>query len=170
MILDYLVVFAGIFLAHVLNGTTLFEFGVNIKPDFVVILVVFFALRRGEVSGLWVGFLGGLLTDASLGAEEIGGKVFYKIGVHSLSYSLGGYLLGKFGRDYYTENYLSITIYAFIMTFVMRGVTYFLFSSFFYPNENYSYLASSIYNAALAPLTFFLLSWVYRLEQKEGGR
>lgn len=169
MILENVVIVAGIFLAHVLNGTTLFEFGTNIKPDFIVILVVFFALRRGEVAGLWVGFLGGILTDVSLGGEEIGGKIFYKIGVHSLSYSISGYLLGKFGRGYYTENYISITIYTFLLTFVMRGFTYFLFSSFFYPNDNYSYIATSIYNAAIGPLAFFTLSWVYKLESKERG-
>jgi len=169
MILEKVVILAGIFLAHILNGTTLFDFGTNIKPDFVIIVVTFFALREGELAGLWVGFLGGILTDISLGGEEVRGKVFYKIGLHSLAYSVSGYLLGKFGRSFYTENYISITIYVFFLTFVARILTYFIFSIFFYSNENYSYFITSVYNAALGPLVFFVLSWVYKLEPNQRG-
>ena len=140
----------------------------NIVFDFIVILVIFFALRKGEVSGLWVGFLGGLLSDAALGGEQVGDKIYYKLGIHSLSYSLVGYLLGKFGRHFYNENYISTTFYAFVLTFIMRWLTYFLFSTFFYENENYSYMLCSIYNAAIAPVTFFCLSWIFKLQPVEG--
>lgn len=165
MILERLVIGIGILLAHVLNGTNLFDIGTAIKPDFMILLVIFFALRKGGMSGLWIGFIGGLLTDAALGGEEgLGGKVYYKIGIHSLSFSIIGYLLGKFGRISYNENFVSISIFAFLLTLVTRGLTYMLFSFFFHPNLNYSFVATSIYNAAIAPLTFFTLSWIYKLD------
>lgn len=171
MILEKFMILLGIVLAHILNGSNLFDFGPEIKPDFMALFVIFFALRRGEMSGLWIGFIGGLLSDAGLGGEQgIGGKVYYKIGVHAFSFSLLGYLLGKFGRSIYNENYVSITVYAFVMTFLMRLVTYFVFASFFYSNQNYSYMICSIYNAVLAPVTFFALTWAYRLDQEEGAR
>lgn len=168
MILEIIVVLAGIFLANVLDSTRLFELVAGIKPDFTILLVIFFSLKKGELSGLWVGFLGGLLADASFGAEEINGKIYDKIGIHSLSYSLVGYLLGKFGRNYYSENYISISVYAFILTLIIKGFSYFLFAIFFYKDQNYSIWASSVYNAAIAPLSFFIFSWIYRLETTEG--
>ncbi len=171
MILERIVIGIGILLAHVLNGTNLFDIGTAIKPDFMILLVIFFALRKGGLSGLWVGFLGGLLTDAALGGEEgLGGKIFYKIGIHSLSFSIIGYLLGKFGRVSYNENFVSISIFAFTLTLITRGLTYMLFTFFFHPNLNYSFVATSIYNAAIAPLTFFTLSLIYKLESSENIR
>ena len=109
MILERIVIGVGILLAHILNGTNLFDIGTAIKPDFMILFVIFFALRKGGMSGLWIGFIGGLLTDAALGGEEgLGGKVYYKIGIHSLSFSIIGYLLGKFGRISYNENFVSM--------------------------------------------------------------
>lgn len=171
MILERIVIGIGILLAHVLNGASLFDIGTAIKPDFMILLVIFFALHKGGLTGLWVGFLGGLLTDAALGGEEgVGGIIYYKIGIHSLSFSIVGYLLGKFGRISYNENFVSISIFAFILTLITRGLTYMLFSFFFHSNLNYSFLATSIYNAAISPITFFLLSWVYKLESTDGIR
>ena len=171
MIFEKIVVLSGIILAHILNGSNLFDFGPEIKPDFMIRLILFFSLRKGEMAGLWGGVIGGVLSDAGLGGEEgTGGKIYYKIGVHSLSFSIIGYLLGKFGRSFYNENYISITIYAFGVTLLMRALTYTLFSFFFYNNLNYSLFICSIYNAVLAPLTFFVLSWTYKLQPSEGLR
>ncbi|EMY02379.1 rod shape-determining protein MreD-like protein [Leptospira interrogans str. 2002000626] len=69
MILEKLVIAIGILIAHFLNGSNLFEIGSAIKPDFMILLVLFFALRRGPLYGLWIGFFGGLLTDSGLGGE-----------------------------------------------------------------------------------------------------
>ena len=171
MILEGFVIGIGVVLAHILNGSNLFDIGVSIKPDFVIIFVAFFALRKGDMSGLWIGFFGGLLTDAALGGEQgLGGKVYYKIGIHSLSFCLVGYIVGKFTRMSYNENYVSISIFVFGITLVSRIFTYFLFSFFFTSNTSYSFLATSIYNAAIAPLTFFILSWIFKLDPSEGGR
>ncbi|MDX1958641.1 MAG: rod shape-determining protein MreD [Leptospiraceae bacterium] len=169
MILEYLAIAAGILFAHILNGSTLFDFGTDIKPDFMLIIVLFFALRRGDLTGLWIGFLGGLLTDAAIGGEQIAsGKVIYRIGIHSLSYSLIGYIIGKFGKTVYNENYISIMVYSLISTFFARVFTYYLFSWFFHTNQSYSFIYCSVYNAAIAPVTFFLLSWIYKLEPAQG--
>jgi rod shape-determining protein MreD len=171
MILEKLVIAAGIFLCHFLNGSTIFDLGPAVKPDFVFLLVIFFALRKGEISGLWVGFFGGLLSDAGLGdVQGLDGRTYYKIGVHSLSFSIVGYMLGKFGRSYYHENFFSISTFSFFLTLIGRGITYIVFTSFFGPNDNYSFIGSSIYNAAIAPLAFFIFTFSYRLEPSESLR
>ncbi|PJZ68631.1 rod shape-determining protein MreD [Leptospira perolatii] len=166
MILEYVVIGAGLFIAHFLNGTNSFEtFGT--KPDFMVLFVLFFALRKGALAGVWVGFFGGLLSDSGLGGEIVGNVVTYKIGLHSLTFCLMGFLVGKFARSAYHENYLSITLYSVIITFVTRVATYLLFSLFFHENLSYSLFGTSIYNAIIAPLFFYLLGKLYRLEQAE---
>ncbi|MCE9501436.1 MAG: rod shape-determining protein MreD [Leptospira sp.] len=165
MILEKSVIAIGILVAHFLNGSNLFELGSSIKPDFMIILVIFFALRKGTLSGLWVGFFGGLLSDTGLGGE-IGakGEILYKIGLHTLSFSMIGYFLGKFGRTAYNENFISISVTTFIITLLARLSTYFLFSIFFHSNLNYAFFSTSLYNAAIAPIVFSALTWIYRLD------
>lgn len=41
MILEKLVIAIGILIAHFLNGSNLFEIGSAIKPDFMILLVLF---------------------------------------------------------------------------------------------------------------------------------
>ncbi len=168
MILEKIMIGVGLLLAHFLNGSALFEIG-GYKPDFMMILVLFFALRKGGLFGLWIGFFGGLLTDSGLGGEtEIDNEVYYKIGLHTLSYSLTGYIVGKFTRSAYNENYLSITIYVLVFTFLSRVFVYLLFILFFHSNDSYSLIATSLYTAILGPLFFFILTWSYKLSPTEG--
>jgi rod shape-determining protein MreD len=169
MIVEKLVIAVGILFSHFLNGSTIFELGGSYKPDFMMIFVIFFALRKGPLYGLWIGFFSGLLTDSGLGGETGADQVvYYKIGLHSMSYSIIGYIMGKFTRSAYNENYLSITIYTFIFTLVSRFFTYLLFILFFHPNDSYSFFGTALYTALLSPIFFFLLTWIYQLNQDEG--
>lgn len=168
MILEKVFIIIGMLLAHFLNGSNLFELGNAIRPDFMVIFVIFFAFRKGAMYGLWLGFCGGLLTDTSLGGE-IGpdDAIYYKIGLHSLSYSLIGYIIGKVTRNAYTENYISITIYVFGFTLFSRILTYLLFWMFFHSNHSYSFFYVSLYNAFIGPALFFFFTWAFRLDPDE---
>ena len=170
MILEYVVIGVGLLIAYFLDGSNIFELGNAIRPDFMAIFIIFFALRKGPMFGLWIGFVGGLLTDAALGGE-IGdtGVVFYKIGLHSLVFSVMGYLTGKFARSAFNENYLSVTIYVMMFTLVSRILIYLVYSLFFHSNLNYSFISSSLYNGVIGPVSFFILSWVYRMEAEQNG-
>lgn len=164
MILEKVVVFIGLLFSHFLNSSQLFDIG-GIKPDFMIVFVLFFALRRGALFGLWVGFVAGLLTDGALGAEtDTNGRVEYMVGIHSLAYSIIGYIVGKFTRNAYNENYFSITIYSLVTTLVSRIMIYFIFVTFFYSNKNFSFIGVSLYTAAISPLLFYAFTIIYRLE------
>lgn len=168
MIIEKFAIAVGVIVVHFLNGSNLFDIGNDIKPDFMFLLVMFFALKRGGLTGLWIGFFGGLLTDSSLGAEiGIAGKYYYKIGIHALAYSIIGYLVGKFGRNLYNENFLSVSVSIFVLTLIVRVFSYLVFLFFFHPNKSYSFISTSLYNAIIAPMIFFALSWAYRLESQE---
>ncbi|WCL50163.1 rod shape-determining protein MreD [Leptospira sp. GIMC2001] len=169
MIFEKLIIGLGIFLCHFLNGSNIFELGGSFKPDFMMVFVIFFALRKGSFYGIWVGFLGGLLTDSGLGGETGADQViYYKIGLHSFTYSILGYAIGRFTKNAYNENYLSITIYTFVFTLLSRIILYIMFSIFFHDNANYSFLSTTIYTSILSPVLFFLLTWIYRLDPDEG--
>ncbi|MCZ8239195.1 MAG: rod shape-determining protein MreD [Leptospiraceae bacterium] len=168
MIIEKVVILIGMLFAHFLNGSNLFELGGSFKPDFMMIYIIFFSLRKGSLYGIWIGFLGGLLTDSGLGGETGADQVtYYKIGLHSFTFSIIGYIVGKFTRNAYNENYLSISIYNFIFTLLSRIILYFMFILFFHDNLNYSFLSTSIYTSILAPLFFFFLTWVFKLEADE---
>lgn len=51
MILEKLVIAVGILIAHFLNGSNFFEIGSAIKPDFMILLVLFFLFEKGGT--LW---------------------------------------------------------------------------------------------------------------------
>lgn len=172
MILEKFMIGAGILLVHFLNRSPILDLSDKLpfgfQPDLMFIFVIFFALRQGGLTGLWVGFLSGILIDVDLGEMDgADGKKFFKMGLHSLSYSLIGYLTGKIGRRIYNENFATISITLLVLTLIMRGMVYFLFTFFFHPNDNYSFLGTAVYNAIISPVFFSVLSWVYRLESTE---
>lgn len=165
MILEKAIIGIVVLIAHFFNGSSWLELGSGIKPDFMVLLVVFFALRRGPLYGLWVGFFGGILTDSGLGAEiQSNGQMEYMIGLHSLTFSMMGYLTGKFARSAYQENFLSIMVYAFFLTLFTRIATYYIFLFFFHENANYSFVYTSVYNALMAPVVFYIMSWIFKMD------
>ncbi|MDF3818650.1 rod shape-determining protein MreD [Leptospira sp. 96542] len=168
MILDKIFIIIGMLLSHFLNGSNLFELGGAIRPDFMIIFIIFFALRKGAMYGLWLGFFGGLLSDTALGGEIGGDNIeYYKIGLHSFSYAAVGYLIGKITKNSYTENYISITIYVLGFTLLSRIITYFLFWMFFHSNQSYSFIYVSLYNAFIGPALFFLFTWAFQLYSDE---
>lgn len=168
MILEKIMIGAGILLVHFLSRATLFDITPTIRPDFMFIFIMFFALRKGGLAGLWIGFIGGLLLDMDLGEEDgVNGIKYYKLGLHAMSYSLVGYILGKFGRNLYNESVISVSVTAFILTLFARGLTYLLFTFFFHDTANYSFFATAVYNCVIAPIFFYVLSWVYRMDSSE---
>ena len=64
----------------------------TIRPDFLVILVLYWSIRDGRFIGVIVGFLLGLLIDLS------GTALFF--GLSPLIYSITGYLAGSLSGSY----------------------------------------------------------------------
>lgn len=118
-------------IVHTLEAT-LFEYiriG-GIAPNFMIMLVVSFALLRGSKEGMIVGAAAGLLNDISFGMH---------LGPTILSYAIIGYACGKFNKNFYRENFiipfsctlLSSLFYSgtHIISFILRGklnIAYFI--------------------------------------------
>lgn len=135
-----------------------------INPDFLLMFVIFFALFRGEFSGLWIGFFAGLLEDSANWVIGGGDAEFSAlIGIHSLIYSLSGFFLGKINRVIDRRQTLPIMVLVLAATFVVRFLTWLLQGIVEDFNSNYSLLGPAIYTALLAPIWFAVMAWVYRI-------
>ena len=71
--------------------TTLVSTIAGAPVDLVLVVVVFVAISRGPVAGLWTGTVGGLLQDALSGGV---------VGVGGLAKTLVGYVVGQFGAQF----------------------------------------------------------------------
>ena len=74
MLFEKIMIGAGIILVHFVNRSSIIDLSDKLpfpfQPDLLFIFTIFFALRRGGLTGLWVGFLSGILIDIDLGDIE----------------------------------------------------------------------------------------------------
>ena len=111
----FLAAFLGIVLRDtVFNGLSV----AGGKPDFVLILVVFFAIFRGSVQGGLMGVALGLLEDLMTGRF---------IGINAICKGLLGYLVGVSERNLYKNNFF-VPIAAILAATFFNTVFYYLFS------------------------------------------
>ncbi|MFV0364298.1 MAG: rod shape-determining protein MreD [Suipraeoptans sp.] len=67
----------------------------GIKPNLMIIVIATFGFMRGKKSGMFVGFLCGLLIDTSIGSI---------LGFHIIIYTLIGYVNGFFKRIFFDDD------------------------------------------------------------------
>ena len=98
----------------------------HIAPNFMIMMIVSFALLRGSKEGTLVGVVAGFLNDISFGRY---------LGPTIISYALIGYVCGKLNKNFYRENFIipflctlcSSLFYSVtnIMSFILRGQLHF---------------------------------------------
>lgn len=116
-------------LMHTLEAT-LFQYlriG-GIGPNFMIMIIVSFALLRGSKEGMIIGAAAGMLNDISFGMH---------LGPTLLSYLVIGLFCGRFNKNFYRENFIipfictlvSSLFYSAIniLSFVLRGRLCFAF-------------------------------------------
>jgi len=175
MILEYLVIVLGMFLSYFLKDVNFLSLQFDvlntgiIYPDFLLIFVIFFALNRDEFTGLWIGFFSGLLEDSTiLQFSSNGADPFTSlIGLHSFAYTILGFTMGKINRMIDRDNTSTILIIVFIATLLTRLMVWLLMGMVNQFYTSYSFLSTAFYTAAIAPIWFALLGWMYRLS---GGK
>lgn len=96
---------------HTLSATLFQHLRIGeIAPNFMIMIIVSFALLRGSKEGSLIGAVAGLLNDIAFGMT---------VGPTVIIYAIIGYVCGKFNKNFYREN--------FIIPFICT-----LFSSLFY--------------------------------------
>ncbi|MBW7858049.1 MAG: rod shape-determining protein MreD [Leptonema sp. (in: Bacteria)] len=170
MILEFLVIFLGMIVSYFLKDMNFLSLQFDvlntgiIYPDFLLIFVVFFALQRGEFSGLWIGFFAGLLEDSTILRFSDSTDPFTMIlGLHSFAYTLLGFILGKMNRSLARENISTSIIVVFTSTLLTRLLVWLLMGIVNQFYVSYSFLSTAFYTAAISPIWFALLAWLYRV-------
>ena len=129
----------------------------EIRPDFTLLLLVFFAHQLGTMEGKIIGFLAGLMMDM-LGMAPLG--------FHSLIYTLIGHLFGLTRGKVYVDTLTIPVIFAIAATLITIFSS-FIISIIFLPVRLSSVFSIGVLiqigmHAVLAPFIFALLR-VFRL-------
>ena len=134
-----------------------------IYPDFLLMFVIFFALHKGEFSGLWIGFFAGILEDSGIITfSDASGEFSAILGVHSLVYSLFGFALGKMNRLVDRHSVFPVFVIVLVGSVLVRFLIWMVMGFVNEFNQSYSFFGPAVYTAIISPLWFFLLLWVYR--------
>ena len=154
MIKSYLSSFL-ILLVFVLIETALLSniFFLPAIPDFLLLCVLYFAIRNGKVAGEITGFVSGLLLDFLSGSP---------FGLNCLARTAIGFIAGFFHRMMNYESFFVNFIAGFFATLIKAAIIYVI--SLLFPNYVNSYhIFSSVFacelgmNTLLCPLTIKLL-------------
>lgn len=91
----------------------------GVKPDLILIIVVFNAFLKGSREGALIGFLGGLFEDLAIGSY---------IGMNALSAMAVGYLVGLSESKLYKDSSLMVVFLVWLSSFVAQLLNYILLS------------------------------------------
>ncbi|MBT3352541.1 MAG: rod shape-determining protein MreD [Nitrospinaceae bacterium] len=149
--------FAGV--GAIVFQTTLSEYffvWTSARPDAMLLVTLYIAMRRGNEGGLLTGFAMGLLQDILAGGL---------LGANSLSKGLLGYSTGGLVRDIAGRNWFFMMTLGFFTT-AFDVVLWALLSLMFQPDIGisadywYASLKTIFLNAILAPVFIHLLSGI----------
>jgi rod shape-determining protein MreD len=128
----------------------------EIKPDLILILTVYFAVRFGSNTGQFTGFFGGLLNEVSSFSSLFGLNMFYK--------TIVGFVAGRLKGKIFQSHVFIITMVTLIAS--VLKIPLFLLIEFLFlgatnkdPFDYMTYIMpfEIIINTSLAPLLAFVL-------------
>ncbi len=160
VVVIFLVAFLGVVLRDtVFNGLSV----AGGKPDFVLIMVVYFAIFRGSVQGGILGAALGMLEDLMTGRF---------IGINAICKGLIGYLVGYSERNLHKNNFVVPMLAVLVATFG-NAILYFLFSVIIGGNVGlesmlFSSIPDAVYNMCFSPV-FYAVFYRFFVE-KSGER
>lgn len=130
----------------------------GIQPDTLMVLVCCFGLLGGSYYGLFTGLVGGLLQDILYGGP---------IGLAALHYMLIGFLVGQLNERVYLGKLLIPILCAFggsiVRGMLMMAYMYFMRIEFSASVAlSLVILPEALYTALFMPLTFYLMSLLFR--------
>lgn len=122
----------------------------GVKPDLILIIIIFNALLNGSKDGAVLGLIGGLLQDLLTGQF---------IGLNALSKAATGYIFGFAGRKLYKENIIIPILSLLVGSLINDAIFYFLASFInlgipFIKAIQSKMIPAAIYNCCLSPFIY----------------
>jgi len=165
MLLEKSVIFLSILVSYFLQTSVGFFSLRDIKPDFLLILTIYFAIFRGSFWGLWIGFLGGLLQDINLGnflALDTN-QLKYYIGINALPKTLIGYFTGRIASSINKDGNIMPFVIVLVASLVKGFLVFFEIAIFQDQIPSRAIISiiipEAIYNAFIAIFWFRILKW-----------
>lgn len=130
------------------------------KPDVLLIIVVFFSIWRGPLTGACLGFIGGF-------TEDIFGSGF--LGLFATSKTLIGFASGFIGKHVYKTNiypYIAVVLAASLFQefFIFFWLKLFQpYTSFFVSSFKNIIFPLAVYNTLLSPLIILGLRKIFNV-------
>ena len=131
----------------------------GVIPDTMIIIIVSYALLRGQNTGMAVGFAAGLIYDIFFGNS---------LGFYALVGLLTGLICGTSSKTFYRENYVMPVLLSFLANCIIGMAVY--VTSFLFKNDyNVFYYAfnvvlpQAVYTGAAAVLIYKAL---YKINKK----
>ncbi len=149
----FLIAFLGVVLRDtVFNGLSV----AGGKPDFVLIMVVYFSIFRGSVQGGCLGLALGLMEDLMTGRF---------IGINAICKGLIGFLCGYSERNLRKNNFFVPIVAVLIATFG-NAVLYFMFTVLIGGNVGLSTMLLSsvpdaVYNMCFSPVFYAIFYRIF---------
>jgi len=146
----YALLFFAAFVGIILQDTVLNVISIaEGKPDFVLILVVFFALFHGSVQGGLLGVVFGLMEDLMTGRF---------IGLNAICKGLTGFIIGAMSERLYKNNFFIPVVTVLIATF-LHSIVYLLCGFLIGMNLEAARLLmvtipDAVYNVVFSPLFY----------------
>lgn len=123
------------------------------KPDLVLVVLIFLAVKKGRFTGELYGFVGGVLEDIISSTL---------LGLQAMVKTLVGYIVGFFKNKLMEESFVLIFLFVFIVSLFhsfLVTIGLFLFTDYSFPLGNiFNSIISGLYTALLAPPVFAFLN------------
>lgn len=164
--MGYLVLYILAFISLVLQSTLLSHFTVaGVKPDLILILVVFYSVLSGPKKGLFSGFTLGLLEDLYLGRF---------VGMNALSKGITAAFVGWISEGAFCENLFVPIISVFVGTLfnqiIVYGLGKFMGFNWYFQLWIWRALPVALYNTCLVPFIYSCYYyWTTKKAQKAGS-
>ena len=137
----------------------------SVTPDTALVLIVSYAILRGDIEGAMFGLFAGLVQDVS-------GGMF--IGIFALLGFLVGYICGKPFRNFFKENYF-LPFFIVVMASLAHQFALYVATIMFTGQLEFVHylrtiiLPSTIYTASLSIPLYIVLHFINaRIERHEG--
>lgn len=153
-------------LLNVILEATLFQFLriADVKPDFIIIMIIAYAILEGGAYSAVIGLASGLLIDILFGRV---------LGVNAFSYMITGYIFGQAHDNVFKDsivppalfNFAAVLIYQHLYFFLMYMTGNLLHDGFSYTKVLLGMIMpQSLYNAILGAIIY---RYYLRLNEKD---
>lgn len=150
------IIISVIVLLNVILEATLFQFLriADVKPDFIIIMIIAYAILEGGAYSAVIGLASGLLIDILFGRV---------LGVNAFSYMITGYLFGQAHDNVFRDSILPPALFNFAAVIIYQHLYFFLmYMTGNLLHEGFSYMhillgmiiPQSLYNTILGAVMY----------------